>query len=280
MEIEEAAIGIYRIAAAQIADLIREVTVERGLDPRDFDIHSFGGSCSLFAGAFAKELAVKRVVVPFAASVNCAFGMVAADVVHEYSRVEPMTLPVQLDVINKFLDPMARHAIARLAAEGFPLKRTNLEWTVELRYRRQVHQVATPLRGHPPFNDASIENLVQEFEELYERRYGRGSAFRAAGIELVTFRLRACGLIDAPVLVAEKLGGINPSIAEMGRRRIYDDTAGAMALAPIYDFNRLAPGHIVSGPAVIHTPITTIVLQSQQFGRMDSFRNIIVEART
>jgi N-methylhydantoinase A len=126
MSIEEAAIGIYRVAAAQIADLIREVTVERGLDPRDFDIHSFGGSCSLFAGAFAKELAVKRVVVPFAASVNCAFGMVAADVVHEYSRMEPMALPAKLEVINSFLEPMARHAMKRLADEGFAKERTNL----------------------------------------------------------------------------------------------------------------------------------------------------------
>jgi len=278
MDVEEAAIGIYRIAAAQIADLIREVTVERGLDPRDFDVHSFGGSCSLFAGAFAKELAVKRVVVPFAASVNCAFGMVAADVAHEYSRVEPMTLPVDVTRLNAFLTPMAERATQRLLGEGFAADRIRLDWTVELRYRRQVHQVVTPLRGAPPFDEAAIEALVEEFEELYERRFGRGSAFRAAGVELVNFRLRARGLIDPPVLTPEKTQRADAQHAELGRRRIYDDTAEKMALANTYDFLRLAPGNVVHGPAVIHTPITTIVIQSQQVGRMDSFRNIIVEA--
>ena len=271
MGVEEAAIGIYRIAAAQIADLIREVTVERGLDPRDFDIHSFGGSCSLFAGAFAKDLAVRRVIVPFAASVNCAFGMVAADVIHEYSRSEPMTLPADVEFINSLLEPMARHAGDRLMNEGFAKDRIRLEFSVELRYRRQVHQVVTPLRGAPPFTASAVDALVKEFEELYERRFGRGSAFRAAGIELVNFRLRARGLIEAPVLTPEKAGGLEPKHAELGQRRIYDDTAGKMTLAQTYDFQRLGPGNVVQGPAVIHTPITTIVIQSRQTGRMDSF---------
>jgi N-methylhydantoinase A len=277
MEVEEAAIGIYRIAAAQIADLIREVTVERGLDPRDFDIHSFGGSCSLFAGAFAKDLAVRRVIVPFAASVNCAFGMVASDVIHEYSRAEPMTLPADVALINSLLEPLARRAEDRLMDEGFAKDRIRLEFSVELRYRRQVHQIVTPLRGAPPFTATAIDALVKEFEELYERRFGRGSAFRAAGIELVNFRLRARGLIETPLLTPEKAGGIDPKNAELGQRRIYDDAAGKMTLAQTYDFQRLGPGNVVQGPAVIHTPITTIVIQSRQTGRMDSFRNVVVE---
>jgi N-methylhydantoinase A len=280
MGAEEAAAGIYRVAAAQIADLIREVTVERGLDPREFDIHSFGGSCSLFAGAFAKELAVKRVVVPFTASVNCAFGMVAADVIHEYARVEPMSPPIDMVALNGLLKPMAEQARARLAEEGFAEERTAFEWSVELRYRRQVHQIATPLRGSPPFDDRAIQALLAEFEQLYERRYGRGSAFRGAGVELVTFRLRARGLVDAPRPVPEPLGAADPEAAEMRSRIIYDDGVGAMMPGKIYDFQRLRPGHVVRGPAVIHTPITTIVVQSRQTGRVDQFRNVVVEIET
>lgn len=278
MDVEEAAVGIYRIAAAQIADLIREVTVERGLDPREFDLHSFGGSCSLFAGAFANELAVKRVIVPFAASVNCAFGMVAADVVHEYSHIEPMKFPADIGAINSIFQPMAARAATRLRSEGFSTERTKLDFLVELRYRRQVHQIVAPLHGSPPFDAAAIERLVEDFEELYERRFGRGSAFRAAGIELVNFRLRSRGLIEAPVLAPELLGDCDPKHAERDQRRLYDDTAGTMSLAKTYDFLRLAPGNVVAGPAVIHTPITTIVIQGRQVGRVDAFRNIVVEA--
>lgn len=280
MGTEEAAIGVYRVAAAQIADLIREVTVERGLDPRDFDIHSFGGSCSLFAGSFAKDLAVKRVVVPFTASVNCAFGMAAADVVHEYSRVEPMSLPLEIGKVNAIFEPMARHAAVILAREGFAADNVVLNCAVELRYWRQVHQMLTPLRGAPPFCRRAIDDLVSEFEQVYERRYGRGSAYRGAGMEAVTFRLKSSGVVERPKPVPEPLRGADPSAAEMGRRDIYVDAANAMAPAKIYDFRRLNPGNRVRGPAVIHTPITTIVVQSRQVGYMDELRNVIVETET
>jgi N-methylhydantoinase A len=278
MEAEEAAIGVYRVAAAQIADLIREVTIERGLDPRDFDIHSFGGSCSLFAGSFAKDLAVKRVVVPFTASVNCAFGMIAADVVHEYSRVEPMLMPFDAGTLNAIFEPMARDAAAKLAIEGFASDKITLNCAVELRYRRQVHQIVTPLHGAPPFARFALDAVMADFEQLYERRYGRGSAFRGAGMEAVIFRLKASGLVEAPTPTPEPLRAPDPSAAEMGRRNIYVDTANAMAPATIYDYLRMCPGNRVRGPAVIHTPITTIVIQSQQIGRMDQFRNLIVES--
>src|SRR5262249_1790015 len=148
---------------------------------------------------------------------NCAFGMVAADVVHEYSHVEPMKFPADIGVINSILVPMGARATERLASEGFSKERTGLDWSVELRYRRQVPQVVTPLCGSPPFTPAAIERLVQDFEELYERRFGRGSAFRAAGVELVNFRLRARGLIDAPILAPETLGGCDPKRAELDR---------------------------------------------------------------
>ena len=93
MSADEAAIGIYRIAAAQIADLIHEITVERGLDPRDFVLHAFGGSCGLLCGVFGAELGVRRIVIPYTAAVNAAFGLLSADIVHEYSVTR--TLPAQ-----------------------------------------------------------------------------------------------------------------------------------------------------------------------------------------
>lgn len=277
MEVEEAAAGIYRIATAQIADLVREVTVERGLDPRDFDLHAFGGSCGLFAGAFAKELSVRRVVVPFTASVNCAFGMVVADVVHEYSRVEPLAAPARPEDVDAVLQPILQRAQATLAGEGFAAERIVLEVAVDLRYRRQVHQILTPMRGNPPFDANALAQLVDDFEQLYERRYGRGSAFRGAGVELVVFRVKARGVIQPPSPMPEPLGGADASGARMGSRRIFVDAAGAMAPADIYDFSRLAPGNKIAGPAVVHTPITTIVVQSGQTGHLDGYRNFSVE---
>ena len=277
MSVEEAAIGIYRIAAAQIADLIHEITVERGLDPRDFVLHAFGGSCGLLCGVFGAELGVKRIVVPYTAAVNAAFGLLSADIVHEYSVTR--TLPAQSPAaeINEIYAPMEARARAQLATEGFADDAIALDRSIDLRYGRQVHEVTTPVRCGGPLDDAAVGRLAADFEALYERKFGKGSAYRAAGVEMTMFRLTARGLVERPRIEKEPLAGADPGPALIGRRDIFVEAAGGFAPADIYDFDRLAPGNVVAGPAVIHTPITTIVVQAGQSGRMDEFRNITIE---
>src|SRR5262249_27823422 len=119
MSVEVAAIGIYEIAAAQIVDLIHKITVQRGLDPREFVIHAFGGTCGLLAATFGPELGVKRVVIPYTASVNCALGLLAADVVHEYSVTQVLSAPPEPAAINALYGPMIERAVQDLRSEGF-----------------------------------------------------------------------------------------------------------------------------------------------------------------
>lgn len=277
LSIEEAAFGIYRIAAAQVTDLIHEITVERGLDPRDFALHAFGGSCPLLCAMFGQELNVKRIVVPYTASVNCAFGLVSADIVHEYTHTA--TLPADCDPadINAFYAPLIAKAKAQLKDEGFAGDRIALDWSVDLRYARQVHEVTTPVAGRTPLDKASLEQLVSDFEALYERKYGRGSAYREAGVEMTLFRLSARGLLERPEVTPMPLKGADASAALTGRREIFVDARDGMAEADIYDFDRLEPGNSFKGPAVIHTPITTIVVQDEQTASVDAWRNIVID---
>jgi N-methylhydantoinase A len=277
MTLEEAAFGIYRVACAQITDLIHEITVERGLDPRDFVLHAFGGSCGLLCGVFGQELNVRRVIIPYTASVNCAFGLVAADIVHEYSTTTTMPAPSPAADINAIYAPMIERARADLAKEGFGPGQTALNWSVDLRYSRQVHEVTTPVRGATPLDDAGVARLMDDFEQLYERKYGRGSAYREAGMEMTLFRLSARGLMSRPNIEKAALRGPSADRARLGRRKVFVDRLGGMAEADIYDFTKLEPGNVMRGPAVIHTPITTIVLQAGQTGRMDPLRNIVIE---
>ncbi|MBT5777928.1 MAG: hydantoinase/oxoprolinase family protein, partial [Rhodospirillaceae bacterium] len=274
--VEEAAIGIYRIAAAQITDLIHEITVERGLDPRDFVLHAFGGSCPLVCGIFGAELNVKRIVIPYTAAVNCAFGLVSADIVHEYSATKTLPVPSSAEEINAIYAPMLTEAKAQLAEEGFDESGTAFEWSVDLRYGRQVHEVTTPVRGDTPVSEASLAALVDDFEALYERKYGKGSAYRAAGMEMTMFRLTARGLMKRPEIEKLALGGKDASAAKTGRRPIFVDAVGELVESDIYDFERLTPGNEITGPAVIHTPITTIVLQDKQTGQLDEYRNMVI----
>jgi len=277
LSVEEAAFGVYRVATAQVGDLIHEITVERGLDPRDFVLHVFGGSCGMVAGMFGAELNVKRMVVPYTASVNCAFGLVSADIVHEYSTTALLPVPTPASDVNRVFEPMIARALRDLNKEGFETSRTRLEWSIDLRYSRQVHEVTTSVKVKTPLDDAGLTKVVSDFEALYERKYGKGSAFREAGVEMTMFRLTARGLMERPRMEAAALQKPDSSAARVGQRPIFVEAKGAMVPSDIYDFEKLAPGNLVKGPAVIHTPITTIVLQTNQMGTMDGYRNIIID---
>jgi len=277
LDVEQAAYGVFRVAAAQITDLIHEITVERGLDPRDFVLHSFGGSCGMLAGMFAAELGVKRFVVPYTAAVNCAFGLVSADIAHEYSTVQVLPVAGTADAVNALFAPMIERARAQLGRDGFTGERVQLEFSIDLRYSRQVHEVKTVVRPALPLDDATLAQVVADFEALYERKFGKGSAYREAGVEMTQFRLTARGLMQRPDLVPLPLEDSDSAAACIGRRRAFVEAAGGMPEVPIYAFDRLRPGHVVAGPAVIHTPITTIVLQAGQSGQMDGYRNIVVD---
>jgi len=226
---------------------------------------------------FGAELKVKKMVVPYTASVNCAFGLVSADIAHEYSRATVLPVPSPADAINEIYRPMINRAHRQLKEEGFSAEKIRLEWSIDLRYSRQVHEVTTIVRGRTPIDEGGLAQLVSDFEAQYERKYGKGSAFREAGIEMTMFRLTARGLIDRPQLEPQALAGADAAHAKIGRRPIFVDARNGMAAADIYDFGKLRPGNAVPGPAVIHTPITTIVLQDKQRGTMDGYRNLVIE---
>jgi N-methylhydantoinase A len=276
MSVEDATAGIIRVAAAQISDLIHEITVERGLDPREFVLHAFGGSCGMLAGLFAAELGVRRFVVPYTAAVNCAFGMISADIVHEYTTTKLMRLPADAAAISAIYKPMIEAARSQLAAEGFAADEIVFEAAVDLRYRQQVHEVTTPLKSPEQLDDDSIEQLIADFETLYQRRFGKGSAYREAGMEMTLFRLSAKGLLERPKLVSEPSGPADASAARNGRRRAFIAAQG-MSSVDVYDFTLLCPGHMIQGPAIINTPITTVVLQSRQVGSVDGYRNLTID---
>lgn len=279
LTVEAAAIGIFRVANAQVTDLIHKITVEQGLDPRDFVLHAFGGTCPILASAFARELSVQRVIVPYTASVNCAFGLASTDVMHDYSATLTKSAPCPVEEVNAIYEPMLKQAADMLDQEGFPPDKMSFRWSVGFRYAMQVHEIITPVRAATPLDEEGLEQLINDFETLYENRYGKGSAYRDAGIEMTQFRLSAAGRIDRPDVAAQAYADSSPDAARTGRRRIFVNGYDNLTEADIFDFEKLQPGNIIAGPAVIHTPITTIVIQDGQQGQMDGYKNIIIDLR-
>ena len=112
---------------------------------------------------FGAELGVKKMVVPYTASVNCAFGLVSADIVHEYSLTRVLPVPSPPARSTKIYAPMIEQARRQLKEEGFDGDKVKFEWSIDLRYSRQVHEVTTMVRGRTPLDEAALTQLVSRF---------------------------------------------------------------------------------------------------------------------
>ena len=271
----ECAAGICRIVELQMADVIRKVTVEKGYDPREFVLFAFGGAGPAHAGVFARELGVKKIIVPQrkAASTWCAFGAAAADVLHIFEHSEIMPTPVPAKRVNDALDDLEKKALALMKSEGIAPKRQRFEFSLDVRHRGQINEVEVPLAANRV--GASYEpGLRKNFVERYEKLYGRGSALAGAQLEIVVARLRARALTPRPKLVASKKAtrAVPPS-AKRKARSIYWPDLGKFRPTPVFDGEKLAIGNTIKGPAIVETADTTVVVHPSRTLRLDALGN-------
>ncbi len=277
--VPDAAAAIYRLANSMIYDLLHKVTIQRGLDPRKFALFSFGGTAGMHVGAYGDELGVDRIVIPHSASVHGAFGLVTSDIVHEDQTTHPLRPPVDLATLNRIFDELMGRVRAQLHAEGFADRNLRLQRSIDMRYRRQVHILTVPVEADGALSAEGADATIALFEQLYQEKYGPESAFREAGIELVSFRVRGTGLVTMPRFRVQTVGRRDARHAVVETRRAWVDDAGRFRLVKGYDFERLVPGNAVRGPAIIWTPITTVVLNSRHVAAMDRYRNVVITRR-
>jgi len=269
------AAGIATIAEFQMADLIRKVTIEKGFDPRDFVLFAFGGAGPAHAGVFARELGVQKVIVPQreTASVWCAFGAAAADVLHVNEQVEIMASPFDLDRLNARLAALQAQGRAQLEREGIPPARQAFRFSLDVRHRGQINEVEVDVRG-ARLGPEDLDALRTNFFARYELLYGRGASLPGARLEVVTFRCRAAAVTPKPPLArAATLEERAPAEAGAGWRDVYWSELGRQVATPIWDGQALRPGNRLAGPAVVETPDTTVVVHPGQSLRIDAFGN-------
>ncbi len=273
--VDDAAAAMYRLANSLFYDLVHKTTVQRGLDPRRFALFSFGGTAGMHVGAYAEQLGVSSVVIPHSASVHGAFGLVTSDIAHEDQITRPLRAPFDLEAIAEIYGRLEDRIVRQLEAEGFERSQMRLHRAVDMRYRRQVHIVTSPFVGGEVGQD-SLEQTIDLFERLYEEKYGPQSAYREAGIELVSFRVRGVGVVGKREFRVEAVGDEDPSDALVERVEAWVDKAHELQEVPGYDFERLRPGNAVPGPAIVWTPITTLVIPPGQTARLDGQRNLVL----
>lgn len=268
MTLEEASRGVFDVTLANTVGAIREITVEKGLDPRDFTMVAYGGAGPMFVPLLAREMNIKNVLVPQAPSVFSAWGMLMADVVYDFAQTYIGVL-ADLDA-EEFLaqfEDLEREAKSTLADEDFDDDEQRLERYVEMRYLGQEHTVEVPADGID-----RLEELGDRFERQHEARYGHTMDDPP---QVVHLRIRAIGENDKPRLEPSgerSESGVRPT----GSREAYCFAEATMKSFDLYRREQLRPGATVEGPAIVQEPTTTIVFHSDQIGEIDEFGHIII----
>jgi N-methylhydantoinase A len=273
VDVHTAAKGIIDIVDSRMGDLIRKLTIERGVDPRDFVLFAYGGAGPTHVGAYAREAGVEKAVVSPHASVFSALGIASSDIVRVYSQSSPMRSPFDPDRINALFGRLESRAAQDLQKRGVPAGSTTLSRSLEMRFRYQVHQVKVPAPGGL-LGTRHIEEITERFIALYEQSFGRGTAVMEAGVEILTFHVVATTRHATLKLTEAPLRGTDASAARSGLRPVYFD--GGFVDTPIIEHSRLVPGNRVVGPAIVEGANTTLPLHPGQELSVDAFHNLVI----
>ena len=270
----ETAAGICRIVEFNMADLIRQVTIQKGYDPRQFVLYAFGGAGALHATAFASALDIEKVIVPQreCASVWCAFGASAADILHLYERSQVLVSSSwEADKFNQILLQLEKQGSMQLVKDG-DYEQT-LTYSIDIRHRGQINEVEVMLDSDK-MDINGLEQLKKAFFTRYEELYGKGAAFRGAELEAVTFRCRASAATMKPLMNKGKLVGKKPkSDAFRPSRQVWWTSVQKELKTKVMDGMKMLPGNLIKGPALIETPDTTVVVPPSHKVRVDEYGN-------
>jgi N-methylhydantoinase A len=275
MESTDAAAGIYEVITARMADLIRKVSIESGNDPRDFCLFAYGGASGAHCAAFAAQIGIRKIIVPYAGPVFSAYGVAISDVLYSHARSEPVDLaaPAMAQSVNAVFDDLAARALADMAASGIDRAEVALSHRIDMRYRGQMNEISLAWSGGK-LDDDSAEILRGDFDAHYQQRFGAGTTRESAPLELISFRVEAVRPSDKPPLAPLETAGRTGK--PVRNRRVYHRGAGWLD-AEIHDFDGLLPGEEISGPAVIERDNTTIWLPPGAKAKLDQFGNVEID---
>ncbi|WP_435074826.1 hydantoinase/oxoprolinase family protein [Halorubrum sp. HHNYT27] len=268
-----AACGAHRVANATMARAIRSVTVERGRDPRAFDLVAFGGAGPMHAAALANRLDMDRVVVPGSAGVLSAYGLLAADEAHDAART--VRLPLA-DATAADLDDVFTALTERVLDDASDPAAARVDRAADCRYAGQSFELTVDAGAEATDGADGVEatpaldpdSLAERFAAAHERAYG----YRLdAPVEAVTLRVTATVKVEAPTV--SRTGATD---AEQGNRAVVFPDEGAVT-ATVYDRDALAPGATLDGPAVLAGTESTTVVPPAWAGRVRRDGTVVLE---
>lgn len=257
LDVAGAAAGIITIVNSNMATAIRAVSIERGIDPRDYVMVAGGGAGGLHAAELARMLGIGEVLVPRSAGGLCAFGMAVTPVRHDYVRLAHChsNAPEVGERIDKLYAELTDEARRQLESDGFDANEIRFTRHVEGRYPGQVHNLTVPL-ADGPVDPEFLARLEKDFHTEHEKRFTY--AMRDQPVECLHWRLAATGSRAVPDgrLDRQSTGNVKPS----GRRSAYMASVNAQCPTDIYQGEEMAAGDRITGPAIVEFPTTTVVV--------------------
>jgi len=254
---------VVQVANAHMERALRVISVERGHDPRDFTLLSFGGAGGLHAADLARGLGIPRVLVPPLASTLSAFGMLAADVVKDYTQTVMLPGDIPLSMLEDLFAPLSTRGQREVEAEGVAAEQIHVERFIDTRYHGQSYELMVPF----------TERLALDFHDLHKSTYGYSR--EDAPIVFVNLRVRAVGFTDPPELRPQPQEGKDAQAALLDTRPVLFDDGERRTL--FYRAEALRPGNFISGPAVVVRADTTVLLGPTDSACVDGFSNLWIE---
>ena len=268
---EAMAEGIIQLAVIQMTSSVKEISVMRGIDPRDFTLVAFGGAGPMHGALIAEELGMARVVIPPLPGNFSAFGLLVADTRHDVAKTEIMQLEFSdISDIRRALKPLENEARERLRADGFDNDQIRIEASLDMRYVGQSFELNIML----PAAFTDTEELMEAFHRAYEQRYSHRD--RGSG-EVVAFRVTGFGTVDRPPLPSV-LGGNDLAGSVRDKRQVIFN--GVSKETTVYWREDLPLNTIFEGPAIIEELGSTTVVPPNFNVSMDPTGSLILDRKT
>ena len=274
LDLHRAAHGILQIVNYNMMGAIRNVSVERGHDPRNFALVAFGGAGPMHSISVARLLDMTTVIAPPSPGVASAYGLLVADFKNDYARTSVQKPPhYDLPAMEAIYQDLEADAVRWLDSEAVPGGRREMARSADLRYAHQGFEVTVDLPA-PHVDPDSLDAMLQGFHREHDRLFGFSLD---QPVEIVTLRVTARGQLESARIapLSRELG--SPSAALLGQRPVYfEDTIGFVP-CDIYDRARLAPGSSVAGPAILENVDSTVLVDPGWRARIDDYGNCIMQ---
>ncbi len=275
-DLVEAAAGMYDVINVNMASGVREVSVKRGDDPRDFPLVLAGGAGPNHACMIAHELEIPVIIVPKESSIFCAAGMLMSDLKHDFVRTYSTTFSeLKKETFLKYFKEMENEGKNYLRSEGIPENRIKNIYALEMRYTKQYHEVKVEVTREDVY-DFKLDGIARQFHKKHNLLYGYSLEEENTPIELLNIRLTSIGDTEKPAFIEEKHDGEDPSKAFKRYRKAYLPTRKEFAELPVFDGFGLKHGNRITGPAIIEQVNTTTFLTSEYTLLVDRYGSFML----